>query len=79
MRITRKPWGPVTPRVFESFGRPGAGRAGPRPVHRDLDPGEYPFMKAIAGQVRAHDDRERFLSGIDLVLRGIVGGSAITP
>jgi hypothetical protein len=36
-------------------------------------------MKAIAGQVRAHDDRERFLSGIDLVLRGIVGGSAITP
>ena len=36
-----------------------------------LDPGEHPFTRAIADQVRDHDDREQFVSGIDLVLRGI--------
>ncbi|OXM51176.1 TetR/AcrR family transcriptional regulator [Amycolatopsis alba] len=37
----------------------------------DLDSGEFPFMKSIAGQVREHDDREQFLTGIDLILTGI--------
>ncbi|WP_219825994.1 TetR/AcrR family transcriptional regulator C-terminal domain-containing protein [Nonomuraea typhae] len=38
---------------------------------RELDPDEYPFMHAIAGQMREHDDREQFLAGIALVLAGI--------
>jgi AcrR family transcriptional regulator len=38
---------------------------------RDLDPDDYPFMHAIAGQMREHDDREQFLTGIALVLDGI--------
>ncbi|MEU0447731.1 TetR/AcrR family transcriptional regulator [Streptomyces tendae] len=36
-----------------------------------LDPGEYPFTRAVADQVRGHDDREQFLAGISLVLAGI--------
>ncbi|MEV6907514.1 TetR/AcrR family transcriptional regulator C-terminal domain-containing protein [Amycolatopsis sp. NPDC051071] len=36
-----------------------------------LDPGGYPFLHAIADQMRRHDDREQFLAGIDLVLAGI--------
>ncbi|MEU6171812.1 TetR family transcriptional regulator [Streptantibioticus parmotrematis] len=41
-----------------------------------LDPDEYPFTRAAAGQLRGHDDREQFLAGIDLVLAGI---SALHP
>ncbi|MBB5850388.1 TetR family transcriptional regulator [Amycolatopsis umgeniensis] len=37
----------------------------------ELDSDEYPFMKSIAGQVREHDDREQFLTGVDLILTGI--------
>ncbi|MCQ8194260.1 TetR/AcrR family transcriptional regulator [Streptomyces rugosispiralis] len=37
----------------------------------DLDPDDYPFIRAVAAQVREHDDREQFLAGIDLVLTGI--------
>ncbi|MEV7554482.1 TetR/AcrR family transcriptional regulator [Amycolatopsis sp. NPDC089917] len=37
----------------------------------ELDPAEFRFLKAIAGQVREHDDREQFLTGIDLILTGI--------
>jgi hypothetical protein len=36
-----------------------------------LDPDDYPFTRAVAGQLRGHDDREQFLAGIDLVLTGI--------
>ncbi|MFJ6694152.1 TetR/AcrR family transcriptional regulator [Streptomyces sp. NPDC091294] len=36
-----------------------------------LDPEEYPFTRAVANQVRGHDDREQFLAGITLVLAGI--------
>lgn len=36
-----------------------------------LDPAEYPFTRAVAAEVRGHDDREQFLGGIDLVLAGI--------
>jgi hypothetical protein len=36
-----------------------------------LDPGEYPFARSVAGQLRAHGDRMDFLAGIDLILRGI--------
>ncbi|MEV4312271.1 TetR family transcriptional regulator [Actinocrispum sp. NPDC049592] len=36
-----------------------------------LDPEEYPFTRAIAAQMRDHDDREQFLAGIDLILTGI--------
>jgi AcrR family transcriptional regulator len=38
---------------------------------KDLDPDDYPFTRAVADQVRDHDDREQFLAGIDLVLAGI--------
>ncbi|MEU5087564.1 TetR/AcrR family transcriptional regulator C-terminal domain-containing protein [Streptomyces sp. NPDC021356] len=37
----------------------------------ELDPEDYPFTRAVADQVRGHDDREQFLSGLDLVLAGI--------
>ncbi|MFJ9563310.1 TetR/AcrR family transcriptional regulator [Streptomyces fuscichromogenes] len=37
----------------------------------ELDPDEYPFTRAVADQVRGHDDREQFLAGVDLVLAGI--------
>ncbi|GAA2595009.1 MULTISPECIES: TetR/AcrR family transcriptional regulator [Streptomyces] len=36
-----------------------------------LDPDDYPFTRAVADQVRGHDDREQFLDGIALVLAGI--------
>ncbi|MGH4031352.1 TetR/AcrR family transcriptional regulator C-terminal domain-containing protein [Actinomycetota bacterium Odt1-20B] len=36
-----------------------------------LDPDDYPFTRAVADQMRDHDDREQFLTGIDLVLTGI--------
>ncbi|TYB71088.1 TetR/AcrR family transcriptional regulator [Nonomuraea sp. PA05] len=36
-----------------------------------LDPGEYPFIRGVAGQLRDHDDREQFLAGVDLILDGI--------
>jgi AcrR family transcriptional regulator len=39
-----------------------------------LDPGDYPVTRAIAAQMREHDDREQFLSGIDLILAGIAAG-----
>jgi AcrR family transcriptional regulator len=38
---------------------------------QDLDPDDYPFVRAIADQMREHDDRRQFLTGIDLVLTGI--------
>ncbi|GAA4662038.1 TetR/AcrR family transcriptional regulator [Amycolatopsis dongchuanensis] len=38
---------------------------------QDLDPDDYPFVTAIAEQMRNHDDRRQFLTGIGLVLRGI--------
>jgi AcrR family transcriptional regulator len=36
-----------------------------------LDPSVFPIARSLAGQVRAHDDREDFLAGIDLILDGI--------
>ncbi|MGY4923919.1 TetR/AcrR family transcriptional regulator [Streptomyces sp. 900105755] len=54
---------------------PGADRAGfldtVSTAWEELDPGEYPFARAVADQIRGHDDREQFLDGIDLVLAGI--------
>ncbi|GAB3573148.1 TetR/AcrR family transcriptional regulator [Amycolatopsis endophytica] len=38
---------------------------------QDLDPGDYPFVRAVAGQMREHDDRRQFRTGIDTVLKGI--------
>jgi AcrR family transcriptional regulator len=40
-------------------------------VWSQLNPEEYPFVRSVAGQLRAHDDRVDFLAGIDLILRGI--------
>jgi AcrR family transcriptional regulator len=36
-----------------------------------LDPDDYPFTRSVAGQLRAHDDRDDFLAGVDLILGGI--------
>ncbi|MEO3874697.1 TetR/AcrR family transcriptional regulator C-terminal domain-containing protein [Nonomuraea sp. B12E4] len=36
-----------------------------------LNPEDYPFMHAIVGQMREHDDREQFLTGIAVVLDGL--------
>ncbi|PTL83423.1 TetR/AcrR family transcriptional regulator [Vitiosangium sp. GDMCC 1.1324] len=36
-----------------------------------LDPDEYPFTRAIADQLRDHDDRAQFIAGVDLILTGI--------
>jgi AcrR family transcriptional regulator len=53
----------------------GADRAGfldaASRAWQDLDPDEHPFVRAVAGQMRDHDDREQFRTGIDLVLGGI--------
>ena len=36
-----------------------------------LDPAEHPFVRCLAGRLRAHDDREEFLVGIDIILSGL--------
>ncbi|KAB8165313.1 TetR family transcriptional regulator [Streptomyces sp. 3MP-14] len=38
---------------------------------KELDAGAYPFTRAVADQMRTHDDRAEFLAGLDLVLAGI--------
>jgi AcrR family transcriptional regulator len=37
----------------------------------ELDPEEYPFARSVAGVLREHDDRVDFITGIDLILKGI--------
>ena len=37
------------------------------------DPAEYPFVHLLADQVRSHDEREAFLTGLDLILAGAQG------
>jgi hypothetical protein len=34
----------------------------------ELDPDDYSFTRAVADQMREHDDRAEFLAGITLVL-----------
>lgn len=36
-----------------------------------LNPEEYPFVRSLAAQLRAHDDRKDFVAGIELILKGI--------
>ncbi|MFK0152479.1 TetR/AcrR family transcriptional regulator [Streptomyces sp. NPDC090499] len=54
---------------------PGVDRAGfldtVSTAWEELDADEFPFTRAVADQIRGHDDREQFLAGIDLVLAGI--------
>ncbi|MEV6305576.1 TetR family transcriptional regulator [Actinoplanes sp. NPDC051861] len=40
-------------------------------VWSSLDPGEFPFLRGVAAQLRDHDDREQFLAGVNLILAGI--------
>ena len=37
-----------------------------------LDAQAYPFVRSVAAQMSAHDDRADFLVGIDLILEGMV-------
>ena len=45
----------------------------------ELDPDEYPFTRAVAGQLRDHDDREQFLAGITLILAGVTALHPAAP
>jgi AcrR family transcriptional regulator len=45
----------------------GAASAG----WQQLAPEDYPFMHAVVGQMRDHDDREQFLTGIAVILDGL--------
>ena len=42
----------------------------------ELDPDEYAFTRAVAGQLREHDDREQFLAGIGFIIAGITARRA---
>ncbi|MET8867633.1 helix-turn-helix domain-containing protein [Nonomuraea sp. NPDC004580] len=48
----------------EHLGAASAGR-------QELTPETHPFMHAIVGQMRDHDDREQFLTGIAVILDGL--------
>lgn len=71
--------GAVSQRARVDGGDPAAWAAADRAEFLDtasaawqeLDPNGYPFMHAIAEQVRGHDDREQFLAGIAVVLDGL--------
>ncbi|MFG2793825.1 TetR/AcrR family transcriptional regulator [Streptomyces sp. NPDC048419] len=45
----------------------------------ELDPDAYPFTRAVAAQVRDHDDRDQFLAGVDLILTGITAPRPAPP
>ncbi|MFI1409118.1 hypothetical protein ACH4Y0_04150 [Streptomyces sp. NPDC020707] len=38
---------------------------------QELPAADYPFLHAVAGQMRDHDDREQFLTGVAIVLDGL--------
>ncbi|HEY9327702.1 MAG TPA: helix-turn-helix domain-containing protein [Streptomyces sp.] len=38
---------------------------------RELDAGEYPFMRDITDEFDGHDDKEQFLAGLELTLTGL--------
>ncbi|MFD8750015.1 TetR/AcrR family transcriptional regulator [Kitasatospora sp. NPDC059577] len=38
---------------------------------QELDAESHPFLHAIVGQIREHDDREQFLTGVAVVLDGL--------
>jgi AcrR family transcriptional regulator len=44
-----------------------------------LDPEDYPFTRAVADQLRDHDDREQFLAGITLILAGVTAVHPAAP
>lgn len=37
----------------------------------ELDATQFAFTRSVAGQLLAHDDRDDFLAGVDLLLRGL--------
>nr|WP_265594206.1 TetR/AcrR family transcriptional regulator [Haloferula sp. BvORR071] len=44
-----------------------------------LNPDEYPFAHSVAGHLRVHDDRNDFLTGIDLILKGAESPRQLRP
>lgn len=38
---------------------------------KNFDAHEFPFLRSVAAQLPAHDDRAEFLAGVDLILSGI--------
>jgi hypothetical protein len=45
----------------------------------ELDPAEYPFLTRAATDLRGHDDREQFVTGLDLLLNGLGTGKDARP
>ncbi|WP_328907085.1 TetR/AcrR family transcriptional regulator C-terminal domain-containing protein [Streptomyces sp. NBC_00234] len=39
---------------------------------KELDPGEYPFLTRTTTELRDHDDRDQFTTGLDLLLNGLI-------
>lgn len=62
-------------RVLPPDGDRGAFLDAAATTWEKLDPDRYPFTRAVADQLRDHDDRAQFLAGVDLILTGI----ATTP
>lgn len=49
---------------------------------RAKDPEEFPFLREIVDEFEDHDDREQFLSGLDLILAGLrlqAGAAPVAP
>ncbi|XVV16762.1 TetR/AcrR family transcriptional regulator [Actinoplanes sp. CA-131856] len=44
-----------------------------------LDAAEFPFIRSVAGQLPAHDDRDQFLAGVDLILAGVTARRRSVP
>jgi len=77
---SRSPWGSATPRIFESIGRRVSALGVPEATWFTATSALAHYIVGAAGQnaanarvlqVREHDDREQFLSGVDLILTGI--------
>ncbi|MFD5038295.1 hypothetical protein ACFWNI_14525 [Streptomyces sp. NPDC058377] len=41
-----------------------------------LDPARFPFVHRVGAQLPEHDDRDQFLTGVDLFVTGIVTARA---
>ncbi|MEU8379641.1 TetR/AcrR family transcriptional regulator C-terminal domain-containing protein [Streptosporangium sp. NPDC048865] len=44
-----------------------------------LDPGDYPFLTRVTADLRDHDDRDQFTTGLDLLLDGLSAAAGPRP
>ncbi|MGC5343949.1 TetR/AcrR family transcriptional regulator C-terminal domain-containing protein [Streptomyces sp. DT171] len=45
----------------------------------ELDPAEYPFLTRATTDLRDHDDRDQFITGLDLLLNGLTASTDPRP